>query len=82
MDRELEHQVVALLHSGHKIDAIKKLRELRHISLEEARELIDDYNARHIDSSPNLQPSRGNNLLLMLIFLAALGYLLYQTLVD
>jgi ribosomal protein L7/L12 len=71
---------ISALHSGNKIEAIKIVREERHIGLKEAKDVVDDY----VRSQPALQSvlaaaqteAKRSALLWLaaLIALALLGY--------
>jgi len=54
-DREaeliLEPEIIEILKTGHKIKAIKKLRELRNIGLKESKDIVDNYLDSSLDDS-------------------------------
>ena len=67
---ELETEVVAAIESGKKVDAIKKLRELRGLGLKESKELVDLYVAQNNLQTPsNSSSSSGLNVLFVMAFI-------------
>lgn len=77
MDDELEPEVTTLIHAGRKIDAIKKLREMRGLGLREAKEKVDAYSSQYEHLNPSVQKGRSGNWLVFLIILGVAGYFLY-----
>lgn len=78
MKSELEPEVVEEIQNGRKINAIKKLRELRRIDLKEAKELVDAYSPEKEKFTPSVQkPGSGNGLIIMIIIGAA-AFFLYK----
>jgi ribosomal protein L7/L12 len=73
---DLPADVLAAIHEGRKIEAIKRLREHRHIGLKEAKDIVDAYQTEH----PNLSAKRtdraesGLGRLLAIGVLAAVAY--------
>jgi hypothetical protein len=67
-DREaeliLEPEIIEILKTGHKIKAIKKLRELRNIGLKESKDIVDNYLDGSLDDSvdKSLNKSLNNSL--------------------
>ena len=78
MDIELDQEVITAIQSGRKIDAIKKLRELRGIGLKEAKELVDLYCSKNIISTPSVQKINSGNGIILLIIFGIVGYGLYR----
>jgi len=78
MNTELEPEVIEAIQSGRKIDAIKKLRELRGTDLKEAKGLVDSYCKDNVIKSPSVEKVSSNNGLIFLIFLGIAAYFLYQ----
>lgn len=79
-DSDLPEDVVAAIKAGHKVEAIKRLREARGLGLKEAKDAVDAYVRAHPDavaSAPALAES-GMNPLVIIITLAVLGYLAYR----
>lgn len=81
-DTELPAEVVASIHAGRKIDAIKQLRAGRNIGLKEAKAIVDTY----IETHPGLEMTRGprtetglGRLVLVGVVMAVL-YILYRNL--
>ncbi len=82
MDRELPDKVIEVIKKRHKIEAIKLLREEWGLSLEEAKDCVDDY----INGNKGLPPVRSRisetglvrfiMIILTLIVLAAAYYYL------
>ena len=79
---ELPAEVVAAIHAGRKIDAIKQLRAEHNIGLKEAKEIVDAY----IEGHPGLEKTRGpktetglGRLVLIGVVIAVL-YFLYRNL--
>ena len=50
---QLSTAAISALHHGNKIEAIKIVREERHIGLKEAKDVVDDY----VRSHPGVQSS-------------------------
>ena len=78
MNNELEPEVRALIHEGRKIDAIKKLREMRGLGLREAKEKVDAYASQYERLNPSVQKGGSANWLVFLIILGVAGYFLYR----
>lgn len=77
---DLPDDVIAAIRAGHKVEAIKRLREARGLGLKEAKDAVDAYARAHPDavaSAPALEES-GMNPLVIIIILAILGYLAYR----
>jgi len=81
-DSELSAEVLAAIHAGRKIDAIKQLRAGHNIGLKEAKEIVDAY----IEAHPGLEITRGpktetglGRLVLIGVVIAVL-YFLYRNL--
>nr|WP_298140119.1 ribosomal protein L7/L12 [uncultured Pseudomonas sp.] len=76
MDDGLPAEVVVALERGHKIEAIKLLREARGIGLKEAKDAVDRYKPERAPEAADLvvQPgSSGYSSLLWLVLLGVLG---------
>ncbi|WP_283630464.1 ribosomal protein L7/L12 [Shewanella baltica] len=73
---ELEPEVVAAIRSGHKIEAIKKLREVRGLGLKEAKDLVDLYCSQNNIESVSTSGSTAS--LGLVILISVIGFLLYQ----
>lgn len=73
---ELEPEVVAAIRSGHKIEAIKKLREVRGLGLKEAKDLVDLYCSQNNIESVSTSGSTAS--LGLVILVCVIGFLLYQ----
>lgn len=76
METELPEDVLAAVHAGRKIDAIKLLRGRRGLGLKEAKQVIEIY----IAQNPELvtaSPSREGIGLARLVLPAAIAVLLY-----
>ncbi len=73
---ELEPEVVAAIRSGHKIEAIKKLREVRGLGLKEAKDLVDLYCSQNNIESVSTSGSTAS--LGLVILVSVIGFLLYQ----
>ena len=78
MNIVLEPEVILEIKNGHKIDAIKKIREKHGISLKEAKELVDQYCIEHKFTPPAVQNVHSWNSLILFFILSLLGYFLYQ----
>jgi len=81
-DPELPAEVLAAIHAGRRIDAIKQLRAGCNIGLKEAKEIVDAY----VDTHPGLKTTLGpktesgsGRLVLVGVVLAVL-YILYRQL--
>ncbi len=84
MDKELESEVVDAIRQGKKIEAIKKLREIRNIGLKESKDLIDTYlndnnlnNDNSIDHK-SVEKLSSNNGLIIIIIIGATLYMAYK----
>lgn len=73
----LEPEVIAFLEEGRKIEAIKKLRELRRIGLKEAKDIVDDYCSGHDTQHSSVQKVASGNGLVLILVLGIVGYLIY-----
>lgn len=73
---ELEPEVVAAIRSGRKIEAIKKLREVRGLGLKEAKDLVDLYCSQNNIESVSTSGSTAS--LGLVILVCVIGFLLYQ----
>lgn len=73
---DIPAEVVAAIQAGHKIQAIKRLREVRGIGLKEAKQAVEAY--MQANPSP-IQPSgnSGGALIYIALFLA-IAYVAYQ----
>lgn len=75
---EMPPEVIAALGRGHKIEAIKLLRESRGLGLKEAKEAVE----AHVREQPDLQRSRSvvgasrHGLLFWLVLIVLLGLLI------
>jgi hypothetical protein len=79
-NQTLEHEVIAQLEIGRKVNAIKKLRELRGIGLKEAKELVDAYcDKNEITPRQGTVERSGSGMGIMgLIIFAVIAYFMYQ----
>ncbi len=75
---ELEPEVVKLLHEGRKIEAIKRLREIRKIGLKEAKEMVDSYSSKYGISTSSVHKVGSANWIVFLIVLGLAGYVIYK----
>jgi len=78
MNIELEQEVITAIQSGRKIDAIKRLRELRGIGLKESKDLVDSYCSQNIISSPSVQKINSGSRIIFLIICCIAVYSLYR----
>ena len=78
MSTELEPEVVQFIISGRKVDAIKKLRELRGLGLKDSKELVDSYCSEHNVTVTQEPGKRSGGGLVFLILLGVLGYVSYN----
>ena len=78
MDAELEQEVITAIQRGRKVDAIKKLRELRGIGLKEAKELVDSYCSKNIIPTSSVKKTNSGNGFILLIVFGIASYGLYQ----
>ncbi|NRB36875.1 MAG: ribosomal protein L7/L12 [Pseudomonadales bacterium] len=81
---ELEAEVIAAIESGKKIDAIKKLREIRGLGLKEAKELVDLYSSQNrtqdsssTSSHPDASSGAGAKIGFIMVF-GAICYFVYK----
>lgn len=77
---ELEPEIIAALESGKKIDAIKKLRELRGLGLKESKELVDlyiDQNRSQSSFSASSHPDASSGIGSKIGFILLLGAICY-----
>ncbi len=72
----LPAEVIAAINSGHKIQAIKLLREAKGLGLAEAKDAVDDY----IRANPSLvqRKSSSGGVLVYVILFGLLTYVAYQ----
>lgn len=72
----LPTEVIAAINSGHKIQAIKLLREAKGLGLAEAKDAVDDY----IRANPSLvqRKSSSGGVLVYVILFGLLTYVAYQ----
>lgn len=78
MKSELEPEVIEEIQNGRKINAIKKLRELRRIDLKEAKELVDAYSPEKENFTPSVQKANSGNGLIILVVICAAAFFLYK----
>ncbi|QSX31557.1 ribosomal protein L7/L12 [Shewanella cyperi] len=72
----MEPEVVQAIKSGRKIEAIKRLRELRGIGLKEAKQQVERYaRENHIEIPTD---SNGSMVFLLLVILVLLGYFAFR----
>ena len=74
----LPADVIAALHEGRKIDAIKLLREQRGIGLKEAKEEVDAYLREHPELASLQKSGSAIGCFAWIGLIAVIGYLLYQ----
>ncbi|QSX38778.1 ribosomal protein L7/L12 [Shewanella sedimentimangrovi] len=72
----MEPEVVQAIKSGRKIEAIKRLRELRGIGLKEAKEQVERYARDNRIEIPT--DSNGSMVFLLLVILVLLGYFAFR----
>lgn len=77
MSTDLESEVVVAIQKGRKIDAIKKLRELRGIDLKEAKQLVEAYCGENNISSP-ASKSGSSGWLIPLVLFGLMAYVFYR----
>ncbi len=75
---EFEPEVLTALNAGRKIDAIRKLRSLRGIGLQEAKALVDHYVDEQAPESASVQQVSGNFSVAKLLFVGLAIYLVYM----
>lgn len=75
---EFEVEVLTALHAGRKIDAIKKLRSLRGIGLQEAKALVDSYEGGYASESASVQKADSKSSVAKLLFCGLIIYLVYM----
>lgn len=80
---ELEAEVITAIENGKKVDAIKKLREIRGVGLKESKELVDLYSVQNKpkNSSSNSHSKAHSKLgakIGFIILLGAIGYIAYK----
>lgn len=80
-DTSLPDEVISALRDGAKIEAIKRLRQIRHIDLKDAKEQVETYQRSHPDTSdfspstpPATTPSSKKGLLIALTVIIAFGW--------
>ena len=73
----LETDVVTALQSGRKIEAIKKLREIRGIGLKESKELVELYSAQNDIQVSSVSSSKVKTIINTLRFLIAVAFFAY-----
>ena len=74
----LPTDVIAALHEGRKIDAIKLLREQRGIGLKEAKHEVDAYLLEHPELASMQKSGSAIGCAAWIGLIAVVGYLLYQ----
>lgn len=74
---EFEPEVLTALNAGRKIDAIKKLRSLRGIGLQEAKALVDHYVNEQAPESVSVSRVNGNFSVAKLLLVGLAIYLVY-----
>ena len=73
--QDLPADVIAAIHAGRTIEAIKLLRAARGLGLKEAKHAVDAY----ILANPSLErPRTSNNGLVFIIVLVLLGFAVYR----
>ncbi len=77
---ELPEDVITAIRAHRKIAAIKLLREHRGVGLKEAKHAVEAYMAMNPSASapPALQTDSGLGRLVLVCFLAAVGYAVYR----
>ena len=78
MTTELDAEVVSLLQQGKKIEAIKKLRELKTMGLKEAKEEVDAYCSENAISNASVTKVGSGNGFVYLLVLGLIAYLLFK----
>ena len=73
----LEAEVVSALESGRKIDAIKKLREIRGIGLKESKNLVDLYSAQNDIQISSVSSSSVPAIIKTIRFIIAVAFFAY-----
>ena len=74
---EFEPEVLTALNAGRKIDAIKTLRSLRGIGLQEAKELVDSYDDKQASEGASVQKVDSNFSVVKLLLVGLVIYLVY-----
>ncbi|MEM9303280.1 MAG: hypothetical protein AAGE01_14290 [Pseudomonadota bacterium] len=75
----LPARVVGLLHSGQKIEAIKRLREERGLGLKDAHDQVQAYLGRHPELA-RLNPSGGGRFLVIAaVVIVVVAYVAWRT---
>jgi len=69
---QLSTAAISALHHGNKIEAIKIVREERHIGLKEAKDVVDDYVRSHPGVQSSLAAAQSETKRRALLWLAAL----------
>jgi len=69
---QLSLAVIALLQQGRKIEAIKLLREERHIGLKEAKDIVDEYCLQHPELIPASHSGKSFSTILSIVVAIAL----------
>ena len=72
----LPADVIAALHEGRKIDAIKLLREQRGIGLKEAKQEVDAYLRDHPQLAAMQKTGSPAGCFLVVAIIAAVGYMI------
>lgn len=75
---EFEPEVLTALNAGRKIDAIKALRSLRGIGLNEAKVLVDRYVDENAPHGGPVQKVDSNFSVAKLLFVGLIIYLVYM----
>ena len=78
----LTADVIAALHEGRKIDAIKLLREQRGIGLKEAKHEVDAYLRDHPQLASMQKTGSPVGCLLVVGIIAVVGYMIAQRLAQ
>lgn len=78
MGSGLPTDVIAALHEGRNIDAIKLLREQRGIGLKEAKHEVDAYLREHPELASMQKSGSAIGCAAWIGLIAVVGYLLYQ----
>ncbi|WP_372737007.1 ribosomal protein L7/L12 [Neptunomonas sp.] len=75
---EFEPEVLTALNAGRKIDAIKALRSIRGIGLNEAKALVDRYVDENAPQGGPVQKVDSNFSVAKLLFVGLIIYLVYM----
>lgn len=77
IDTELPPEVVIAIQEGHKIKAIKMLREAKGLGLKEAKDAVDAYVEQHPMLQVESSGSSGFLLFVFFILAGIAGYFLF-----